>query len=121
MTFVNLTPHAVTVIGDDGTVIADIPPSGVVARIAESATPSGMGDGIPLTEVTLGDIEGLGEPARDVNYIVSRALAMGAMGAPGGIIGDLWYPFGQVFDKESGRIIGCRSLARVARPVRGGA
>lgn len=106
---VNLTPHPVVIIANDGTVIADIPPSGNVARLAETAVPDGTRGGIPMTRVSLGTIEGLSPAWRDTLHIVSMPLLMGARAA-GVTRTDLVYPFGQVRD-ETGRIIGCRSLA----------
>jgi hypothetical protein len=114
--FVNLTPHPIVVFAEDGSVLADIPASGTVARLAETVTEVGVIGNFPLTVVALGDIEGLPEDTADLlaTYVVSMPLAMRAA-AVGRYRhrGDIVYPFGQVRD-AAGRIIGCRSLARIA-------
>jgi len=110
---VNLTPHPVVVVGDEGQTIAEFPPSGTVARLSESATPDGATpSGIPLTNVALGEIIGLPGQVTSTLYIVSMPLLMGAIAAEV-TRSDLVYPYGQVRD-ASGRIIGCRSLGTVA-------
>lgn len=113
MRFINLTPHAVNVIAEDGTQILALPPSGTVARLEESAIPASDYCGINHTVVKLGSVTGLPEPAEGVIYIASMPLLMG-MRAAGIERPDVVYPYGQVRD-GSGRIIGCRSLASIAR------
>jgi hypothetical protein len=111
MHFVNLTPHAVNIYQADGTV-TEIPTSGTIARITETAYPAGQIDGIDLTEVALGALDGVPAPTKDTIYIVSMPLLMAAA-AMGLDRSDLAYPYGQVRDGQ-GRIIGCRSLARLS-------
>lgn len=110
--FVNLTPHDVVVYGAEDQIILTIPTSGEVARIAETAETIGHIDDIPITMVTLGEIQAL--PARQSGtfYIVSMPALMAVL-ATGLDRPDLLYPYGQVRD-EAGRIIGCRSLARLS-------
>jgi hypothetical protein len=118
MSFVNLTPHPVTLYGTGPEIplIATFPPTGVVARLAETVTNSVKIGDFCLAEVALGDIEGL--PDEDVDqlatYIVSMPLAMRAA-AIGKYRhrGDLVYPYSQVRD-ANGRIVGCHALARIA-------
>jgi hypothetical protein len=107
---VNLTPHDVTVYDGDQ-IVMTVRPSGTVARLAETATPDGVVAGVPGTVVTLGAIEGLPAPDGETTYVVSMPLLMGAL-ASGVDRADLVYPYGQVRDGQ-GRIIGCRSLARL--------
>jgi hypothetical protein len=109
MQYVNLTPHAVNILAEDGTQILSVPPSGTVARIAETAHPAGERDGIPFAEVSLGDVHGLPAAEDGVTLIGSMPLLM-AMAAAQIARPDAVYPYGQVRDGE-GRIIGCRSLA----------
>lgn len=112
MEYVNLTPHAVNVIAEDGTQILAVPPSGTVARIAETAIPvHKAADGTQRVHVTLGSVEGLPDRQVGVTLIGSMPLLM-AMAAAGLHRRDLVYPYGQVRD-QAGRIIGCRSLARI--------
>jgi hypothetical protein len=107
--FVNLTPHDITIFGDDDTEVTTIPTSGVVARIAESAEGTEPIDGVATTQVVLGQIQGLPESEDGTVYVVSMPLLMG-MRAMGDQRLDVRYPYGQVRD-EQGRIKGCRSLA----------
>jgi len=108
---VNVTPHPVVIYGQGDTVLADIPASGVIARIAETVTPCPAVDGLPGSLVTLGEIEGLPEPVEGTWVIVSMPLAMAALAARS-TRADLVYPYGQVRD-GGGRIIGCRSLGTI--------
>ena len=110
---VNLTPHAVAVYADDQPIVS-VPASGVVARLDEMTTADGVIAGIPAVTVDLGNVTGLPVPAEGATYIVSMPTLMGLAAA--GSRPDCYYPFGQVRD-DRGRIIGCRSLARVPTPT----
>lgn len=110
--FVNLTPHGVRVYGSDGSVIADIPASGAVARLSEQVSDAQCTDGIPEVQVTLGEVEGLPDPVQGTLYIVSLPLMMGLLAA-GSTRQDVRYPYDPVRDGQ-GRIVGCRSLAEMA-------
>ena len=67
-TFVNLTPHAITV--NDGVNVVVFPPSGTVARATQTA--SEPVNGIAL--VTTGEVSGLPSPSDGVVYIVSAMV-----------------------------------------------
>ena len=71
MTFVNLTPHAISL--NDGTVF----PSQGIARVSNSFTDF---DDNMVCSVTYGDVEGLPEPQEGVTYVVS-ALVLSAVKA----------------------------------------
>ena len=107
---INLTPHEVVVIADDGTQMVSVPASGRVARLRESRTPirpvrSGGVD-VPTVVVTYEDVvEDLPDPAPGVVLIVSRVLAAAVPRA------DLVFPAGEVRD-PGGRMIGCQALGR---------
>ena len=105
MTIVNLTPHAVTFIKDDGNAI--VPPSGTVARLTTETKTIGNIDGIPVTTTVFGDITGLPDRKPDTVYIVS-ALVAGRVPDRD----DVFIPNDSVRD-EAGRIIGCKSLGRI--------
>lgn len=107
-TYVNLTPHRVVVYSGN-TVIADIPTSGTIARLAERVEVEGRGLNT-WTTVRLDDAEGLPAPENGVVYVVSMPLAMGLLAS--GPRDDVVYPYGQVRD-EAGRIVGCRGFARI--------
>ena len=71
MNFVNLTPHSITLRGENGDIV--IQPSGEVARVAQTQgmelTPV---NGVPVYSAPeVGAVEGLGEPQEDTMYIVS--------------------------------------------------
>lgn len=116
---VNLTPHPVTIYDGGGDqVITTIPPDGHSLRLEEVVTP-GRGDlleddvpgGIPVVHVALGGVDQMPPVVEGTTYIVSMPLLMG-LAALGIDRPDMVYPYGQVRDGQ-GRIIGCRSLARI--------
>ena len=65
---VNLTEHELRV-GD-----SVIPPSGSVARCAQTSESAGEFDGIPLQRTTFGSVEGLPDPQDGVLYFVSALV-----------------------------------------------
>ncbi len=117
--FINLTPHAVTVLGDNNEVLNVIPPSGVVARCVEQIKPMGDVLGVPLFEKGFGAIEGLPEETSEAAYIVSAIVASAAAKAIADVDGwtklsdyHLFIPNDLVRD-DQGRILGCRSFAMI--------
>lgn len=116
----NLTPYDLTFIGQDGkTVIATLPPSGVVPRVREEHTPDGSvtviepnaeflgGVEIPVEMVRYTDPEDLPDEVPGVYLVVSRITAQAAPDRT-----DLMFPIGQVRDEKK-RIIGCTGLGRL--------
>ena len=102
----NLTPHEVRVIGEDGEEDKVFPPSGQVARLA-SVTQGGFalgGVGMVL-EVEFGKLVDPPPEHLGAYYIVSLPTALAVRRD------DFLVPFNEVRD-DSGRIIGCRNLAR---------
>jgi hypothetical protein len=115
---VNLTPHEVTLVGEDGGIILRIPPSGIVARCREEVNPAGeiaVCPGGPLTpEVAVplvkrawGPIDGLPAPQFRTVFITSSLVAQAAWAqgrrdvvAPGELVRD-----------SEGRVIGCKNLS----------
>jgi hypothetical protein len=72
---INLTPHKVTIYSRDGEkVIAEIPPSGMVARVAVTSKTIGEVAGIPIRKAEYGEIENLPDPMPDTYYIVSTVV-----------------------------------------------
>lgn len=111
MELINLTPHPLTLIGPDGTVLLNQPPDGPMARCAEDRREIGTvtlpdGANVPLRIVGFGKVSDLPAARDGVLYVVSRATAEAASGRA-----DVVYPDEQVRDSD-GRIIGCRALAR---------
>jgi hypothetical protein len=110
---VNLTLHPVTVYDGDQ-VVASWPPSGAFARLVESQTPApavvtGQGP-VPVTEIAYAaSVADLPEPVPGTVFLVSRVLAAAVARE------DLFFPAEEVRD-DTGRIIGCRTLARFVAP-----
>ena len=107
MQFVNLTPHVVTIVAGDGTVLRTIEPSGTLARVSAHTVTIGDVDGIPVTTTEFGEVEGLPEPSEGTSFIVSSIVAQRVSGRT-----DVYIPNESVRD-ERGRIVGCRSLGRI--------
>ena len=107
-TIVNLTPHTVSILAEDGTVFREFPSEGL-ARASQSQVYAGEIDGIELVRTSFGAPIGLPEPQMDTYYIVSLATANAARYA-GRRVDDLLLTSDPVRDAE-GRIIGCRRLA----------
>jgi hypothetical protein len=77
---VNLTPHAIVVLRDDGLGClegAEFTPSGVVARVATKPGEKLPGnDMLPLySSTSFGEVEGLPAPQAGVIYLVSALVA----------------------------------------------
>ena len=107
MKIVNLTPHAINIVNNDGSVVKTIEPSGELARLSTSTKVTGNCDNIPLTETIYGEIRGLPDPTPDTIFIVSSLIAQRVPERH-----DVFIPNESVRD-EKGRIIGCRSLGHI--------
>lgn len=114
MNIVNLTPHPINIIGPDGEVTHSFAPSGETLRLgtADFTGSHGMdnrldAEGVPNVEIQWGSLGAQPERKPDTRYIVSLPCILAAPRI------DYLVPFDEVRD-ESGRIIGCRSLARSA-------
>ena len=116
MKVVNLTPHAINLVTDSGDELLTIEPSGPVARVSQDTKSLAVfnfdGIDVPITYNVYGDVEGLPAPSEDTQYIVSAMVAQAVKGKRKGRRNDVLVPNESVRD-ESGRIIGCKSLARV--------
>lgn len=106
--YVNLTPHTVDL--RHGDVALSLPSEGV-ARVSETAEPAGTTpEGLPLTDVRLGDVEGLPEPTEGVAYLVSIVTAA-AVARVQPDRTDVYYPYPLLRD-DAGRVVGAGGLAR---------
>jgi len=105
MDIVNLTPHAVDIRRVDGTVLT-VPPSGQVARCAETRTAveSPLED-ISCTRATFGAVEGLPAPVTGKIFIVSALVLNQCVGRT-----DVFAPGPAVRD-AAGKIVGCDGLS----------
>lgn len=101
----NLTPHALTLVGDNGTVT--VPASGQVARLAVTRTALDPitidGVTLPVSRPTLGEIVGLPAPEPGVILVVSALVAEAANR------GDVMSP-GELLRDAAGNVIGARGL-----------
>jgi len=70
VSFVNITPHSLSVKRVDGTFL-EVPPSGTVARVATSPEVVAEVDGVVITCTTFGEVHGLPEPKEGVFFIGS--------------------------------------------------
>jgi len=113
MKLINLTPHEVTIVDEDGNTLLAIPSSGV-ARAAQRDVPAGSieteGVVVPVVITEFGETDGLPEPTEEVAFIVS-IITLNAAKAQGRSTADLFITSGLVRD-DKGQPIGCRALAR---------
>lgn len=110
MKVINLTPHVVTILAEDNTVLRQISSEGV-ARASSNAVDAGTIDGIPAVRQEYGEVSGLPRYEEETMYIVS-SLTVSAARKYGRTVKDLLIPAQQV-RTEDGRILGCRSLSYV--------
>lgn len=104
VSIVNLTPHALNIQREDGTML-EVAPSGTLARCAETREPRSAIAGLPVTLAGFGAVEGLPEPRPGVVYVVSGlVLAQVSHRA------DVFAP-GPAIRDDQGRIIGARGLS----------
>lgn len=99
----NLTPHKMVVLGEDGKVLAEIPPSGEIARVEARVSRRGEVDGLPVYNREFGQVLGL--PAREegVTLLVSALVAQASPRA------DVMSP-GELVRNSEGQPSGCRGL-----------
>lgn len=102
MAFVNLTPHAIVVVRNEGNIT--IQPSGQIARCAQKSESAGSFDGVPLVTSEFGPVEGLPEPVMGTVYVVSALVRAAVPNRR-----DVASPGDQVRDAD-GRVTGCRNL-----------
>lgn len=107
MKIVNLTPHAITFMRANEEENLVINPSGKVARVSNETRQINTIDGIPVMQNVYGEIVDLPDPQEGVIYLVSSIVAARCSER-----NDVFIPNDSVRD-DQGRIIGCRSLARV--------
>lgn len=122
---INLTPHPITV---GSTTIAPTLPPARAGEWVQAADPITMSIpdphgapadrieyAVPTSWVTYIRLEDLPDPAPDTYYVVSLVVAQAAA-ACHRTTADLLTPGEQIRD-DKGRIIGCKSLARVGRGI----
>lgn len=107
---VNLTPHTVNILAEDGTIKAEYPSEGN-ARAFQIAEHAGELEGIELVTMKFGETQNLPAPQEGVYYIVS-AITANAAKAEGRGADDLVITADPVRDAD-GRIIGCKRFALI--------
>lgn len=109
MKVVNLTPHPLTLVGNNGTL--NVPASGQIARLAVTrqmlAPVTVDGVELPVNHPALGDIVGLPDPQPGVLLVVSALVAEAAERL------DVMSP-GELLRDENGVIIGAKGLCSYA-------
>jgi hypothetical protein len=101
--FVNLTPHDINIVTDNG--IVTIPRSGKVARCNTISSLGGRIDGIPLYATRYGDVIDLPPMTQEkILYIVSAMVKQKEYTR-----NDLVSP-GELVRDEKGNVIGCKGL-----------
>ncbi len=104
----NLTPHAVKIVDENGVIQTTYEPTGTVARATQQAEKIGELDGVEVVSMKFGETVDLPEYEQGTLYIVS-IITLNAAQANGRQIGDLLLTTDLVRD-EAGSIIGCRRL-----------
>jgi hypothetical protein len=102
--FVNATPHPVSVLRKDGTIL-DLAPSGVCPRREERVVLSHVLEGVEIFKKEYGEVSDLPEEDGETIYIVSRLILDACQDR-----GDLLSP-GTLIRDAQGRVIGCKGLS----------
>jgi hypothetical protein len=107
---INLTPHAIDLIDDEGNLVVSLPSAGIAratekVEIVDRLTVDGAE--VVVTRVTYGSLENVPVAKDGVKYVVSRLAAEAAPERE-----DLLVPGPGVRDAQ-GRIVGCKGLARL--------
>jgi DNA polymerase-3 subunit gamma/tau len=101
---VNLTPHPLNLRRVDGEVLT-VPPSGTVARVAETREQLGQLAGLSVTRASYGAVENLPAPQAGKIYVVSALVLAAVPGRP-----DVFAPGPAIRDSE-GKIVGAEGLS----------
>lgn len=104
MEIVNLTSHAINVLSSDGSVVANLPPSGEVARVATAMRKVGVAGDIDLYAQEVGEVVGLPTPKEGTLFIVSALVRLAHPERK-----DLASP-GELVRNSAGQPVGCRGL-----------
>ena len=105
MRLVNLTPHEVNFVTENGTITVE--PSGEIARVSCKTERIGFINGIPVTGNVYGEVEGLPEPEANTLYITSSLVAGRVPERH-----DVCIP-NEPVRNEKGQIVGCKSLGYI--------
>ena len=109
MEIINLTPHKINIVDNDGKLIKVFESEGV-ARAAQKDVEIGALEGIQIIETEFGEPVGLPEYSQGTYYIVS-AITAKAASLSGRNTRDLLLT-GKTVRNSDGQIIGCQALAK---------
>lgn len=109
MEIINLTPHKINIVDNDGKLIKVFKSEGV-ARATQKDVEIGMLEGIPIIETHFGEPIDLPEYDQGTYYIVS-AITAKAASLSGRNTQDLLLT-GKTVRNGDGQIIGCQALAK---------
>lgn len=104
---INLTPHSINYIRNDGTVVTL--ESAGIARAKQTNVPAGDIDGFAVVKTTFGDVVDLPDFNAGTYYVVS-AITAAAAKAHGRTTADLLLTADAVRN-DAGQIIGCKAFA----------
>lgn len=107
MTIINCTPHAITFLREDNSVLATVEPSGTIARASQTREAVGNINGIVVNQCSYGSVTGLPDPQPETIYLVSALTAQACRNRDDVFIVD------DAVRNEAGQIIGCRAIARI--------
>lgn len=106
MQIINLTPHALNIQREDGTML-EVPASGQIARLAESREVLPSIGGLAVSRPQYGEITDLPEAEEGKIFVVSAMVLAQVKNRP-----DVFAP-GEALRNEAGQIIGCKGLSAV--------
>lgn len=101
---INMTPHPVNIVDEDGNVVETFSKSDQMIRLSQQIQSAGMVSGIPLTKTVFGEAENLPALKKGRFFIVSQLVKSALPDRP-----DLLVP-AEVVRDDDGNIVGCRSL-----------
>ena len=104
MTVINVTPHTINVVGQSGETLAELPPSGNVARVSVTRELVGQVAGLPVYHSRFGAVVGLPDEIVGTVLVVS---AMVRLAVP--LRRDVYSP-GELVRGADGQPVGCRGL-----------
>ena len=104
--FINLTPHEITLVNDQGDITLVIKPEETPARCAVKREIAFIADNVQVNQSVFGEVVGLPDPVEGTWCIVSRIVAEAARRS------DLLVPDETVRNQE-GQIVGCKSFATI--------
>ena len=112
---INLTPHELTLVGGNDTVIGRIAPTGQVARVITQATRVGQvmvgGYEVPIVSTAYGKVENLPKRQIDTTYVVSIMVVQALGGKRSDVVAPDTGPQSVVRDAQ-GQIKGVRRFTR---------